>query len=199
MTPEERAALRRIEKQFDAIRAMPTPIPPHERHRHTIENVQAGGYVRVRGGLYRVVEVSHYQQKKERWFELELFGLEDGETLYVEWERDDEVEISINEPKFKLRELGVSADEIEAMSDEEEGELSIGGRTFHYDDDYKATFHRGGASDGEKVYCYDFETRDERHCLTVEEWGDESDGYEYEVYVSEYADVDAVEVLVTGG
>lgn len=198
MNAEERATLRQMEKQFDAIRAMPAPIPKAERHRHTIENAREGGYLRIAGELYRVALVSHYQEKKSRWYELELFGLASGETRYVEWERDDEVEVSINEPKRKLRDLGLDADEIEAMSDEEKGSIRFDGRTFHYDDDYGAVFFRGGEGEGEKVYSYDFETSDERYCLTVEEWGSESEGYEYEVYVSEYVDVDAVEVLATG-
>ena len=101
MNAEERAALRRIETQFDAIRAMPTPIAPHERHRVTIEDVKEGGYVRVAGELHRVVQLSRYEEKKSRWYELELLGLQSGEKLYVEWERDDEVEVSVNQPRFK--------------------------------------------------------------------------------------------------
>ena len=39
MTPEVRSALRSIDKQFDAVRAMPTPIPSSERHRVGIDDV----------------------------------------------------------------------------------------------------------------------------------------------------------------
>ena len=48
--------------------------------------------------------------------------------------------MSVNQPRFKLRELGVTADQVEAMSEEERGTISFGGKDFHYDDDYKAVF-----------------------------------------------------------
>ena len=46
------------------------------------------------------------------------------------------------------------------------------------------------------VAFYDFETRDERYCLTVEEWGDASEGYDYVAFVSEYVEADTIEVVV---
>ncbi len=198
MTPEERAALRRIDLQFEAVRAMPRPIPSAERYRHSIEEVAEGGYIRVAGQIHRVVELSHYQQTKSRFHELELLGLTSGEMRYIEWEKDDAVEVCFNQPPISLRELGLSADDIEEMSDEEEGTIGHDGKTYHYDDDYKAVYHRSGGGEGEPVYMYDFETADERWCLTVEEWGDEEEGYEYEVYISEYLDPNVVEVLVVG-
>ncbi len=73
-TPELRATLRRIDRQFEAIRSMPVPIPERERYRHTIEKVGAGDYIRIRGEIYRVEEDSRYvENKKSSWFELELF------------------------------------------------------------------------------------------------------------------------------
>ncbi len=204
MTGEERAALRRLDKQFDAIRAMPAPIPSRDRYRHGIEGVAAGAYIRVdasiSGGdeLYRVESVSEYREKGSGWHELELLGLESGLTVYVEWEKDDEIEISVNGPELSLRDVGVTADQVEAMSESEEGTIPFGGRSYRYDDDYGATYFRNGANagaTGEAVYFYDFETRNERHCLTVEEWGSASDGYEYVVFESEYVGPDAVEVV----
>ena len=198
MSPEERAALRRIDLQFEAVRAMPRPIPSAERYRHGIDEVGRGGYIRVAGQIHRVEEVSHYQQKKSRFYELELFGLTTGEKRYLEWEKDDAVEVCFNQPAISLRELGLSADDIEEMSEKEEGTIRHDGKTYRYDDDYKALYHRGGGAEGERVYMYEFETADERSCLTVEEWGDKEGGYEYEVYISEDLDPDVVEVLVVG-
>jgi len=198
MNAEVRAALKTIDRQFDAVRAMPKPIPVNERYRSGIEEVKAGGYLRIAGEVHRVVEINLYREKKSGWHELELFGLYTGETLFVEWERDDEIEVSLNGPSMSLREIGHTADQIEEMSDEEEGTIRHGGRTYFYDDDYKAKYFRGGAGDGEKVYFYDFETQDERYSLSVEEWGDKESGYEYEVFVSEYIEPDSIEVLVTG-
>ncbi len=196
MKPDQRAALRRLDRQFDAIRAMPQPIPPRERYRHGIEDVGEGAYLRVGNECHCVESISEYREKKSRWHELELFGLTSGRTSYLEWEKDDEIEISVNGPELSLADVGVSADDVEEMSEEEEGQITFEGRTYHYDDDYGATYHRSGSSEGEKVYFYDFETKDERFCLTVEEWGDESDGYEYVAFVSEYVEPDAIEIVV---
>ncbi len=199
MTPEQRTALRRIDRQFDALRAMPEPIPPRERYRYGIEDVREGGFLRCAGELYQVVSISEYREKAESWAELEVFSLTSGGTTYLEWEKDDEVEISLNGPELSLSDIGVSADQVEAMSEEEEGRISFGGRSYHYDDDYGATYFRGDDKEGEKVYFYDFETKDEKYCLTVEEWGDESAGYEYVAFVSEYVEPDAIEVVVLAG
>jgi hypothetical protein len=198
MTPEVRSALKAIDKQFDAVRAMPEPIPKNERYRSGIEDVKKGGYIRVAGEVYCVLEVSVYKEKKSSWYELDLFGLYSGQSLNVEWEKDDEVEVTLNAPALSLRDIGYSADAIEAMSDEEKGTIRYDGRSYHYDDDYKAKFFRGGDGKGEKVYFYDFETDDERYCLSVEEWGDKESGYEYEVFVGEYIDPESIEVLVVG-
>lgn len=199
MDTEQRAALRRIDRQFEAIRSMPRPIPGAERYRHGIEDVKVGGYLRAGGEAHRVVEISEYREKKNRWFELELFGLESGQTRTLEWEKDDEVEVTLNGPSMSLRELDVTADQIEEMSDEEEGTLQHQGRSFHYDDDYAASYHRGGVGEGERLHIYDFETRDERWCLTIEEWGSEDESYEYEAYLCEYLEPDQIEVLVLRG
>lgn len=219
MTPEQRTALRRIDRQFDAVRAMPAPIPARERYRHGIEDLAVGGYARCGGQLYQVVSISEYREKRESWWELECFSLTSGETTSIEWEKDDEIEISVSGPELSLSEVGVTADQVEAMSDAEAGKISFGGRTYHYDDDYGATYFRDGAGSGEgdgsgegaasgesaasgkgeKVYFYDFETSDEKYCLAVEEWGDKSSGYEYVAFVSEYVEPDAIEVLVLAG
>ena len=198
MTPEQSSALRRLDKQFDAIRSMPVPIPRAERYRSSIEQVGARGYIRVVGQLCQVLDVHRYREKKWEWYEIELFNIESGDTLYLEWEKDDELEVSLNQPPITLRDIGATADEIEEMSDEEEGTIRYDGKSYEYEDDYGAVFYRGGAGEGEPVYVYDFETSDERWCLTVEEWGDERDGYEYEVYVSEYLEPETIEVLVVG-
>ena len=196
MTPEQRTALRRIDRQFDGVRAMPEPIPLRERYRNGIEDVREGGYLRCAGQLYRVVSISQYREKNESWSELEVFSLTTGDSTYLEWEKDDQVEISLSGPELSLSDLGVTSDQVEAMSNEEEGRISFDGRSYHYDDDYGATYFRSSGAEGEPVYCYDFESKDEKYSLTVEEWGSENEGYEYSAFVSEYIEPEAVEVLV---
>ena len=167
MKPDQRAALRRLDRQFDAIRAMPQPIPPRERYRHGIEDVGEGAYLRVGDECHCVESINEYREKKSRWHELELFGLTSGRTSYLEWEKDDEIEISVNGPELSLADVEVSADDVEEMSEEEEGQITFEGRTYHYDDDYGATYPRSGSSEGVKVHFYDFEPRDECYCIHV--------------------------------
>ncbi len=201
MNAEQRAALPRLDQQFDAIRAMPEPIPGRDRYRHGVEELRAGDYLRVLASegaeLCRVESVSAYRDKSSTWYELELLGLESGRARYVEWEKDDEIEVSINGSELSLRELGVTADQVEEMSEEESGHISFGGRRYEYDDDYGATYYRDGdtGGGGESVYFYDFETRDERYGLTVEEWGSASEGYEYAAFVCEFAGPESIEVV----
>ena len=210
MKPEQRTALRRLDQQFDAVRAMPEPLAARERYKHGIEDLGVGSFFRIGGELRHVVSISEYREKSSKWHELGVFGVETGETTYVEWEKDDEVEISLSGPELSLSDIGVTSDEVEEMSERDEGTISYDGRKYHYDDDYGATYHRAKDGPGkgkgrkkggeaEKVYFYDFETKDEKWCLTVEEWGDKSEGYEYSVFVSEYYEPDAVEVLVVAG
>ena len=189
---------RQLDRQFDAVRSMPPPIEASARYRHGIEDLKPGGYFRLRGIVYNVEAVSEYREKKERWYELECLSIQRGETVYFEWERDDEVEISLNGAQISLVDLDVTPDQVEEMSNRERGSIEYRSQTFHYDDDYGATYHRDGQTDSEKVYFYDFETQDEKWCLSVEEWGSEQDGYEYQAYVSESVSADEVEVLVVG-
>ena len=195
MNAEQRAALRQLDRQFDAIRAMPDPIPARERYRHTIEDVVVGAYLRVGREIHRIESANLYREKGSQWTELELLGLESGETVWVEWEKDDEVEVSVSGRELSLSDLGVSSDQVEEMSEAESGRISFEGKSFHYDDDYGAQFHRDGGDASEPVYFYDFETPDERFCLSVEEWGSAADGYEYVAFVSEYIEPDTIEIV----
>ena len=65
---------RRLDRQFEALRSMPAPIPLADRYRHGIETVGRGGYFRIRGLVYRVESISEYREKRERWYELERAG-----------------------------------------------------------------------------------------------------------------------------
>ncbi len=198
MTPELRSAIKSLDRQFAAARAMPKPVPDAERYRLGITDVKKGGYIRVAGEVQLVVEMSRYREKAHSWFELELFGLVSGKTLHLECERNDVVEVSLSALSFSLRVFGVTADEVEEMSDNDEGSIRHEGRVYLYEDDYRASFHRGDGPKGEPVYVYEFESDDQRYALTVEEWGGEDEGYEYEVSISENIDSESIEVLVVG-
>ncbi len=199
MTPEERAALRRIDRQFDAIRSMPRPIPASERHRHRLEEVKRGGYLRVAGQIHRVADRSPSRGGRSRGHTLELFGLETGDTTWLDWQRDGGIAVRWTARKLELRDLGVSAADVVAMSDAERGSIALEGRRYRYVGDYAL---RSGSGEGEgdgNPYCYAFETQDGRFGLSIEERGDAAQGYAYEARLSERLDPEAVEVLVLWG
>lgn len=180
--------LRQLDQQFAALRQMPKPIPVQERHRYSVEQgisaVSAGEFLKIGDALYRVSDENHYAEGRDRWHELVLYCIQTGETTYLEWEKDDVVELDLTIRAVSLKELGVRADTIEEMSEEEEGEIRFDGRTFLYEDDYRAYFSRGASSDREEVYVYEFEAADGALRLTVEEWGDDKSGYDYEAFIS---------------
>ncbi len=201
---------RRLDEQFDAVRRMPPPLPPDERHRHVVSDVAEGGYLRFEGHTYLAREVSRYAgldgstgRESWEWFELKLFRLEDSETIYMEWEEDDELEIYLATDKLAFRDL--EDDEGEPIDETDLDRIVAGSRVivcdgtaFDYRNDYPARFYRGGKKGRpQDAYFYDFATPGGER-LTVEEWttgGRES----YEIYLSRELSPRAVEVLSTGG
>ncbi|MFQ5796084.1 MAG: DUF4178 domain-containing protein [Candidatus Bipolaricaulia bacterium] len=214
MATLDNAMKRRLDTQFAAIRSLNPSrlIAEGERYRYTIERVQTGGFIRFNGKTHRIEAVGRYQEADEsfehttdnEWFELRLFCLETGETVYLEWEKDDEVEISITTDTLKFSELrddegeSIDDDDLDQIADEKE-DIVYRGQTFSYEDDYAATYYGDDDKEGERAYFYDFVARDKT--LTIEEWvvDLERDKYDYRIYLSENIDPDAIEVLAVGG
>lgn len=210
------AQKRSYDEQFAAIRTLGVTIPKKERFRFTVKDLAEGAFCRFEGKTYLVREASRYEEKakgkvKWTWYEFKLFCLETGETVYIEWEEDDRVEVYVTTGEYKLSDLtttaggSITADDIEAISDKERGSVVFNskslsftdGTTFSYDDDCGAEYFRNASSPAEKVYLYDFEAKDGT-CLTVEEWGSEAEGYEYLVYLSRELNPDEIEIIYMG-
>jgi hypothetical protein len=202
------AKKRSIDEQFAATRQLSATIPLKDRYRFTIKDLTEGGFCRFEGLTYIVKEASRYEEKvkgkvKWTWYEYKLFCLETGETVYIEWEEDDRIEVFVTTGEYKLTDVfsaigvPISADDIEAISEKGKGAILLKGTTFAYDDDCAAVYFRNSTAEGEKVYLYDFESK-EGICLTVEEWGSASEGYEYLVYLSKKLNPDEIEIIYTG-
>lgn len=215
MPPEAIAAadLRRFDRQFEAIRALAPERARSaaERGGRWIVELGAGGFLRCNGRTYRVEGSAEYHETDEKryedrigepWTEFALIEIETGETCYVEWEQDDVLDIYLTRRQIRFRDL---ADESGAAIDEDdldpatesEDSFFLDGREFAYEDDYAAIYSRGGKD--EPVYFYEFRA-DDGTVLTVEEWigRPASDNADYQIWLSERLEPDAVEIIALG-
>lgn len=180
-------------KSFSALREMRDLLPKEERSKLNIKNIKEGSFVKLNGNLCLVKAIFTYSAGNEKWYEYELFAINSGKTIYIEYEEDDRIEMYLTIDSFNMRDLPVSSDDIEDMADEEDGSFNFKGTTFFYEDDYKATFSRNNES--EKVYLYEFSNEKEDTFLTIEEWGSEKDGYEYKAHLSVYLNENNLEII----
>lgn len=197
LKPAERA---RIDRQFAAVRQMPVPIPPGDRFRFSIEQVRIGGYIRFEAKTYRVAGMNAYERQGVRWPELILYRLDDGDTKYLEWEKEDELSVYVSRETLSFGQIGVrNKEHLWEMSEAEEGSVRFRDRTFHYHEDSAVLFLRDGKGSGKPFHQYLFASSDRKAFVGVEEWGSESQGYEHNVILSGYLDPKAIEVLATEG
>jgi len=196
LKPEQR---RRYDEQFAAIRKMPAPIAPEKRFEHSIEDVRPGDYIRFEGRSYRVDGTNEYLREGYRWPELVLYRLNDGSTQYLEWEKEDEISVFVTRRKLTFAEAGLQSKErLWEISEDEEGEARLGGRVFEYHEDSGVKFFRDGKGDGEPFHQYLFAEDGGEAFVAVEEWGDDDEGYEHSLVLSEYLDPRKIEVLARG-
>lgn len=190
---------RRYDEQFAAIRKMPAPIPEARRFEHSIEQVGVGGYIRFEGKSFRCESVNAYEREGFRWLELVLYCLQTSATVYLEWEKEDEVTVFVTRRKLTFAEAGLGSKErLWEISEAESGEARVGGRVFHYHEDSAVTFFRDGQGDGTPFHQYQFAEEGGHAYVSVEEWGDDDEGYEHSIALSERLDPRSIEVLVTG-
>ncbi len=204
---------RRFDACFAAVRSIAPGaiIERAERHAFDITAVKKGGVITLDGVHYLVKDVTLYFETDDNFAkelgykvtELTLFDLKTGATRYLEWEIDDEVEVSFTTKKFTPAELGNAityADgEVTDVSDVEDifaqkWAITFNGTTYRPipDEDWAARFE---ASDGRKhnAFLYEFAGEDGSY-LTIEEWQD-GQKWEYEVYASKSVDPSDIEVI----
>ena len=215
MAQADQAFMRSYAARKAAIRALAPKvlIPKGERWKASIKDVREGGYIRFGGKTYRVADVSEYIETDETfrkklgfsWKELKLFCLETGETVWLEWEEDDEIEIFVTLQALTFRDLrddeggAIDEDDLDPLVDDDE-DVVYRGKTFEYDDDYGALYKRGGKGreqKGDKVYFYDFVAKD-GECITVEEWSEGKGDFAYEIFLSRELPTESVEILSIG-
>jgi len=205
---------KRFDRQFDAIRQInpKTLISQDERHRLTVQDAKVGGFIQFGGRTYQVKEVSIWQETNDSftkniddpWTELVLFCLETGETVHIEWQKIDEIEISITTDFLDFSDLvdegGNRLNEEKFNSVVENGaSLFFNGEKFEYQHSYSVLFFRQeGDKESKRAFMHAFES--DNGYLTFQAWIPDMDvdAYDFQICTSEDFNSNDIEILVTG-
>ena len=203
-----------VQERLAAIRGL-NPAPVAERKTFDIRNLKNGGYVDWDDQTWLVQNVYLYldvkwkdfsKRKKDYWVtELELVSLNTGKVRFVEWEYDDELEVSQTDSTVQLRDIqydgrSIKHRDLEEIAEEEEGDVVVDGTTYSYveDDTWAGLFTKaGGSKEGTPMRAYEFASRKDTY-LTIETWHeDDDDRPEREAFISHEIKGSLFEVLQT--
>ena len=206
-----------VQERLTAIRGL-NPEPVAERKAFDIRNLKKGGYVDWDDQTWLVQNVYLYldvkwkdfsKRKKDYWVtELELVSLNTGKARFVEWEYDDELEVSQTDSIVQLRDIqydgrSIKHRELEEIAEEEEVEVIVDGTTYAYveDDTWAGLFMKtgdskeGSAKKGTPMRAYEFASAKDTY-LTIETWHeDDDDRPQREAFVSHEIKANLFEVL----
>jgi len=205
-----------LSKRLTAIRGL-NPLPTQERHTLDITALKKGGYLELDKQTWQVSNIFLYldvkwnsfqPRKKDYWVtELELYSLNSGKTMYVEWEIDDELEICQTDALVKMRDIqfegkSLSRADLEYIADEEEGEVTHKGIRYEYseDDTWAGLFIKAqNSKEGIPMRAYEFES-DNGKFLTIETWHEDDDERpDREAFLSHQIDSHTIGVLQIEG
>ncbi|ROU02149.1 DUF4178 domain-containing protein [Marinobacter sp. R17] len=133
-----------------------------------------------------------YRQDDYAWFELEC---EAGHgTVWVDVERDDELEASVTLKRLSLEELGLTPSSLSGHQAPAKT-LVVDGITFRFSEQGRARFLRESDPDqAEDVTFWDYEGDDDRHDLGIERWGDDC-----RAYLTERINPERIRIYSLGG
>ena len=180
-----------------------------------IRQVDQGGYLEIDSETFKVdviykyldVKWSNFKKRKKNYWvtELQLLNLLTGEKSFLEWEVDDELEVSLTLDQVQLRNIKyngsvITRHALEEIADEEHGTITLDGTKYHYseDDTWAALFYRQGDDDPLEVRMYEFSS-DNGTGLTIELWEDEDNKPEREAFTSKELNPKKITVLQTKG
>ncbi|MBQ0730802.1 MAG: DUF4178 domain-containing protein [Oleispira antarctica] len=201
-----------LAEQFQAVRGL-SPIQSERDCKQDIRHVKKGGYLEIKSDTYLVTQVFRYlevkwnsfkKKKNEYWVtELQLLNVITGEKTFIEWEFDDELEVSQTVTDVQLRELSengkpISRKTLDDIAEEEYGILKYNGMNYHYveDDTWAALFYRNESDTPLQVRMYEFKGDDGSY-LTLELWEDEDSKPEREAFISKELAAVSIKVLQT--
>jgi hypothetical protein len=200
---------------FELIRRLSAPVPQRGRSQLSVKDLASGGFLRIISrdelfpdGIYAVLSQGLYRETNEdgkkllSWkaTELEIVRVLSGHNLWLEWEEDDAVEMSITFQEVPFGEI--RGDDGEYLEDPDDytgrgDHLTYGGVNYRYNDDYAVRYIRDGRK-SEWCFVYEFAANN-GHCLTIEEWTEEGGGEEYKCYLSRRLEASELEVIQKKG
>ena len=176
---------------FDLIRKLENPVPANDRRKYNIKNVGNDGFMKIKNDLFHVKPYGKYYDSEAEWFELKITDVMTGNSTFIEWEEDDELEVYLTTKELKFSQL--YDDESEEIDEtdlqqivRDEDDIFYKNKKFEFDDSYKAKYVR--ARDGKEfnVKFYDFEASD-GECITIENWSQNEDRKDFEIWLSREA------------
>lgn len=187
---------RSFEERFAIVRQLRKKnlVAPGEHLSLTLMDADKGAFFTFRDHTWFVKDKARYQEASEDFqnrrdyfvTELTCLNIDTGKTAYLEWEYDDELEISITLERTSFRHLtddkgeSIDEDDLDQIVDDKDAIL-FKGEKFWYEDDWAAFYQRAGKE--EQVYMYEFENESSSKFLTIEEWSG-SGKEEYRIYTS---------------
>ncbi len=204
------ATQKSFQERFSAARTLSRQalVSAPDKSALTIKAAGKGSFFEYQGKTYMVKDLSRYEEtsddfkKKKGYFitELTCLCLETGETVYVEWEFDDILEVAMTLNRFTFRNLKddeggpIDEDDLDEIADTKDT-VVLNGESFFYEDDWACVYSRGGRE--ENVYMYEFENESGTLFLTIEEWSGD-DREEYQIYTSCPVDPKDITLIAKG-
>ncbi|WP_028974737.1 DUF4178 domain-containing protein [Spirochaeta cellobiosiphila] len=167
----------------------------------SLPNVGVGGVVSLmnvgwdKASFDMSIEAKHtYQSGGYYWYELE--GNDGRGKVWLEYEEDDELIVTLTLDKLNANQVPVTWDDVKAMKKKGKGSLTYDGRKYYFEEAGKANFYRNGDKNQPETYQYvDFESEDQMYNFSIEKW--ESGGIE--AYVSQYLNPSQINIFSNEG
>lgn len=183
------------------IRRIPRPMSLVKRAKYTIEVMRSGGALQVGKDVFLVEKRHRYVEDKTwEWFELELTRVSDGETIFLEFEHDDRLEMSLwLQTGLPLHTIGVRQGQLNDFDEKEEGTFFYAGSTYVYEESDKALFYPGETGAPIRFYYWDFSELGGDRLIGVEDWSESDSERDVEVCIGRVLKSREVTILALGG
>lgn len=132
--------------------------------------------------VFEIQRINRYESDGETWYE--YLGKIGDQPYWIEWEEDDDLQITGTDTKdpMKLSEIETTEEELARMDDEESRDnyIFFNGKKFFYESSIEAVYFKDNGKKGEGFYVWDFISENNEEVITVEKW----EGEPFEVYLS---------------
>lgn len=180
--------------RFEAVCALPVPLPEDQRYSHSIKDIRPGGCIAIDVVSYKVLERYWYTEGHYSWHEIKIYNLDDGSIDYLEWEEGDELEVLIERDRLSsLKDVNLSPRKLARMDGDKSGETSFSGTQYSYHKSGNATFFRKEGDPGQNFEYWNLISRSGQ-MLRIKKWNNG-----YSVSLSDPVNPLSIQVLHPGG